>query len=89
MKKASVAAIERARASIDRRLTPTECAIIAYVCERGDRPCTKEQMALKINKSTKTIDRLVSRLRKDGILGVEYRWDDRGGQLANVYRLQL
>ena len=70
-----------------RHLTKTESAILSYLEERGDEPCSKAQIAKALGRNVKTIDRLVSGMRVDGLLTVEHRWADNGGQLANVYRL--
>ena len=40
-----------------------------------------------LGRNVKTIDRLASALRADGLLVVEPRWAENGGQLANCYRL--
>ncbi len=70
-----------------RRLTKTERAILAYVGERQGSPCSKAQIATALGRNQKTIDRLVSALRADGLLLVSPQWAENGGQLANCYRL--
>lgn len=70
-----------------RRLTPTERAILAYLAERGGQPCTKAQIAAALGRNKKTINRLVTQLRNDGLLISEPTWGEDGGQLANTYRL--
>ena len=70
-----------------RRLTPTERRIIAYVAEREGRPCSKAEIATALGRNRKTVDRLVSRLRTEGMLVSEPSWGENGGQLANTYRL--
>ena len=71
---------------VTRHLTKTESAILSYIEKRGDEPCTKAEIAKVLGRNVKTIDRLVSGMRADGVLTVEYRWSENGGQLANVYR---
>lgn len=70
-----------------RRLTPTERRILAYLAEREGQPCTKAQIADALGRNRKTIDRLVSQLRADGLLVSQPMWGEDGGQLANTYRL--
>lgn len=70
-----------------RRLTKTEIAILAYVGEHEGEGCSKSAIAESLGRNVKTIDRLVSALRTDGLLVVEPRWAENGGQLANCYRL--
>ena len=70
-----------------RPLTNTERGILHYVSQHDGESCTKKEIALALGRNRKTIDRLVSRLRAEGLLVCEYMWDERGGQRANVYRL--
>lgn len=70
-----------------RRFTPTERRILAYLAEREGRPCSKREMAEALGRSQKTIDRLVSQLRAEGLLVSQPRWGENGSQLSNVYRL--
>ena len=78
---------EKNQAPATRRLTKTELAILAYVGEHEGQSVTKAQIAEALQRNVKTIDRLTSALRADGLLVVEPRWAKTGGQLANVYRL--
>ena len=80
-------AVEEKSASAPRRLTPTERKIIAYVAAHEGQPCTKAQIASTLGRNVKTVDRLVSRLRVEGVLVSTYMWSDNGAQLANTYRL--
>ena len=70
-----------------RRLTKTEIAILGFVGQHEGEGCSKAQIASELGRNQKTIDRLVSALRADGLLVVETRWAESGGQLANSYRL--
>ena len=70
-----------------RRLTKTEVAILAYVGAHEGQSVSKAQIAAALNRNVSTIDRLVTALRADGLLVVEHRWAETGGQLANAYRL--
>ena len=70
-----------------RKLTPTERRIIAYVGEHPGIVCSKAKIAEALGKNPKTIGRLVSRLRADGLLVTEAMYGENGAQLANSYRL--
>lgn len=70
-----------------RRLTPTERHILRYIAEREGRRCSKAQIAEALGRNQKTIDRLVSHLRAEGLVEATPVWDERGAQLANAYRL--
>ena len=70
-----------------RKLTPTGRRIIAHVGEHPGIVCSKAKIAEVVGKSPKTVDRLVSRLRADGLLITEATYDKSGAQLANSYRL--
>ncbi|OUO33543.1 helix-turn-helix domain-containing protein [Olsenella sp. An293] len=70
-----------------RRLTKTEVAILGYVGAHEGETCSKAKIAKALGRNVKTIDILISNLRKDGLIVVEPRWAESGGQLANAYRL--
>ena len=70
-----------------RRLTPTERRILLYVARHNGKACSKGEIAQELGRNKKTVDRLVARLRADGLLESEPVWDENGGQRANVYRL--
>lgn len=70
-----------------RRLTKTEREILRYVAKHEGESCTKGKLAAMLGRNKKTVDRLVSKLKADGMLAVDYVWDENGGQCANVYRL--
>ena len=70
-----------------RRLTPTERRILLYVARHNGKACSKGEIAQELGRNKKTVDRLVARLRADGLLESEAVWDENGGQRANMYRL--
>ena len=70
-----------------RRLSKTAIQILAYVGRHEGEPCTKAQIADALGRNVKTVDRLVSKMKGEGLLLVEPRWGDNGGQVANSYRL--
>lgn len=76
-----------ASAAKPERLTPTERAILSLVAEREGKPCSKTQMAEKLGRNRKTIDRLVAHLREEGLIVSVPVWDKNGAQLANTYKL--
>lgn len=61
-------------------------AIGAETAVSGGLTCTKRELAESLGRSVQTIDRLVADLRCRGYIEVEMRFDERGGQLASVYR---
>lgn len=69
------------------RITKTAARILAYVGVHEGEPCAKAEIAEAVGCNVKTVDRLVSRLRSDGLLLVEPQWAKNGGQIANAYRL--
>ena len=70
------------------RLTPSARAILEYLSERQEEPVTKAAIAAELGRCEKTVDRLMSKLREEGYVEVESRWNERGAQLANSYRLK-
>ena len=69
------------------RLTPTERDIVLLVAELGGEPCPKARMAELLGRSEKTVDRLLSGLRRRGVVAAEPAFAPSGGQLANSYRV--
>ena len=70
-----------------RRLTPTEWRILLYISEHEGRSCSKNEMDEALGRNRKTIDRLVTHLRAEGIIESEPVWGKNGVQLGNAYRL--
>lgn len=70
-----------------KRLTPTERKIIAYVAEHEGTSCSKADIARALGRHQKTVDRLMSELRAQGLVVSEAVWGPDGRQLANTYRL--
>lgn len=65
------------------RLTPTEARIVEFI----GRPCSKAQIAAALGRNEKTVGRLLSHMRREGILVSEPIYADNGAQLANAYRM--
>ena len=40
-----------------------------------------------MGRNEKTIDRLIARMRHEGILEAEPQWSENGGRLANTYHV--
>ena len=69
------------------RLTPTEAAIARLVAAHEGRPLSMAQMAAMLGRNEKTVARLVSHLRRLGLLACEAVHAESGAQMANSYRL--
>lgn len=69
------------------RLTPTEMRIIDFIRDNEGRACSKACMAAALGRSEKTVGRLLSRMRKNGLIVSEAVHAENGAQLANIYRL--
>ncbi|HBO61611.1 MAG TPA: hypothetical protein DD645_02830 [Olsenella sp.] len=69
------------------RLTPTEVQILSFLGRHEGHPCSKAQIAAAIGRNEKTVDRLLSKMRRNQIVISEAVHSENGAQLANVYRL--
>lgn len=70
-----------------RKLTPTDRGILAYISEHQGQPCSKTKIADHLGRNRGTVDRLISRLRADGLIVCKPTYDENGGQRANTYYL--
>lgn len=70
------------------RLTPSARAILEYLSERQEEPVTKAAIAAELGRCEKTVDRLMSRMREEGMIEVHERWGSDGAQLANSYSVR-
>lgn len=72
-------------------LTPSQerlLGIIAYeTAVNGAARYTKQQLAGLIRKDVKTVDRAVSRMKREGLIETEMRFSDDGRQLSSAYRV--
>lgn len=75
------------KADADFKLTPSARAIISYLQDCEGQPVTKSAIASEIGRCEKTIDRLMSKMRANGYIEAEERWNDKGAQLANTYKV--
>lgn len=69
------------------RLTPTEMLIVNFIQKHEGHPCSKAQIAAAVKRNEKTVDRLLSHLRKNELVISTPVHADNGAQLANTYRL--
>ena len=86
-KEASVKATAEYEAASAWKPTPTARKIISFVERHAGKPCSKAQIAVALGRNEKTIDRLIARMRHEGILDAEPLWAENGGQLANTYHV--
>lgn len=74
-----------------RLLTKTEEQILRYIAGEtalhGHASLTKRELARLLGRNVKTIDRLVSDLRRRGLIEVEPRFNEHGGQISSLYRV--
>ncbi|OUO47324.1 hypothetical protein B5F79_05175 [Olsenella sp. An285] len=70
-----------------KRLTRTAIRILAYIGGHEGEACSKAQIARALGRNVKTVDRLISQMKEDGLIIVEPRWGKDGGQIANSYSL--
>lgn len=71
----------------ERRLTPTEKRILLLIERLDGNNCTKAEMAEILGRNEKTVDRLLSRLRREGIVESRPAFEGNGAQRANSYRV--
>ena len=69
------------------RLTVTEAMIVRLVARHEGRPVSKAQMAAVLGRNEKTVARLLSHLRRLGLVTSEEVRSASGAQMANAYRL--
>lgn len=72
-------------------LTPSQQRALGYIAAQtavaGGVRCTKREMAEMLGCDVKTVDRAIAHLRREGLIEVEPRYHENGGQLANTYRI--
>jgi DNA-binding transcriptional regulator LsrR (DeoR family) len=67
------------------QITPTGRAIIDFLEKSKGVSLTKAQIAEGVGCAEKTVDRLVKRMREEGMIEVSFNWSPTGAQLANTY----
>lgn len=72
------------------KFTPFQQRILGFIAAQtakgGQVSCSKKAIAEQVHCDMKTVDRAIARLRKEGVIEVEERYAENGGQLANAYR---
>lgn len=68
-------------------LTPTELAMIRVIEELDGGAISRAELARRLHRNTKVISRLISNLRREGILESVPVYQENGAQLANRYRI--
>lgn len=70
-------------------ITPTQRNILGYIAlgSADGICCTKASIAKTVGCDVKTVDRAIAHLKGEGLVEVEARYDENGGQLGNVYRI--
>lgn len=68
-------------------LTVTELRILRTIELLAGRPVSRAELAEHLGRNTKVVSRLISNLRREGIIVSESVFGDNGAQLANRYRI--
>lgn len=72
------------------RFTNTQMTLLRYIAGEtllhGGVSCSKRQLAEMTGRNVKTIDRCLLGLRREGVIEVQERFNERGAQLASRYR---
>lgn len=69
------------------RLSPTEVMILDFLERHDGKLCSKARIAAVLGRSEKTVDRLLAKLRRRGLIVSEPVYAESGAQLANVYHV--
>jgi len=74
------------------RLTPAQTRILGVIAEKtvtdGGAMYSKKELADAARCDVKTVDRAITRLRREGYVEVIERFSETGCQLANCYRIK-
>lgn len=66
-------------------LTPTELVLVRAVEELDGASSSRAELARRLHRNPKVISRLISNLRREGIIQSEPIYSENGAQLANRY----
>lgn len=69
------------------KLTNSQLRVLGFIASCGAEGCseTKQDLAKKLQISLKTVDRVIHRLREEGLIISLARFDTNGTQLSNTY----
>ncbi len=85
--------LRRLTGTAELSLTHSELRIAAFLAaeakanKEGFCGCSKKDLAAGVGVSEKTVDRSLSRLRREGVIESVPQYAENGTQLANAYRL--
>lgn len=68
-------------------LTITELRILRTIELLAGRPVSRAELADHLGRNTKVVSRLISNLRREGVIVSEAVFGDDGAQLANRYHI--
>lgn len=81
----------RRRGPRPRRFTKTQEMLLRYIAGEtvlnGEARCTKQELADRLGRNVKTVDRCISALRREGLIEIQMNFDERGAQLSSSYRI--
>ena len=83
--------VDAGREKGDDHLTPTQRRLIELIAAHqvggGAVALSKREIALRLGKCERTIDRKLSDLKRRGLIEASPRYMDTGGQTSNAYRV--
>lgn len=68
-------------------LTPTELLLVRSIEEHDGEAISKASLALRLHRNTTVIGRLLSRLRREGVIESVAVYQEGGAQTANRWRI--
>lgn len=68
-------------------LTPTELLLVRTIEEHDGEAVSKANLALRLHRNVTVIGRLLSRLRREGVIESFEVYGEGGAQLANQWRI--
>lgn len=68
-------------------LTPTELQLVRTLEEMGEASVSKLDLSIRLQCNKRVVGRLISNLRREGVIETEAQYNESGAQLANTYRI--
>lgn len=68
-------------------LTPTELQLVCIIEGLDGKPISRAAMAAHLHRNTTVIGRLLSRLRREGVIRSTAIYEENGGQTANRWSI--